>query len=215
MCCLCSRSAPAIKSRCSAPHLARATPHHRAPVAGRAPLGSAQGLGGSSDLAAVGLKRRTLPPSAEVITVQRAGELGGGYRRPPRRPEPSRRPGRSGGRWSFESTAALLEAAHINRQLLRRLDDPPVTGAERRWWREHFGPPDGSLDQGAPHHMHTNLIDRQWRDRWESLFPEARAARWADWERRGLAARMPYGTYWATRSGRVTVLREMWEAKSK
>src|SRR5216683_2861570 len=57
-------------------------------------------------------------------------------------------------------------------------------------------------------------INRQWRDRWESLSPEARAARWADWERRGLAARMPYGTYWATRSGGVTVLREMWEAKS-
>ncbi len=132
-----------------------------------------------------------------------------------KRPGPRRieRPGcRRGGALS---TAALLEAAHINRQLLRRLDDPPVTGAERRWWREHFGPPDGSLDQGAPHHMHTNLIDRQWRDRWESLFREARAARWADWERRGLAARMPYGTYWATRSGGVTVLREMWEAKSK
>jgi hypothetical protein len=69
---------------------------------------------------------------------------------------------------AFKKSALILEAAHINRQLLRRLDDPPVTRAERRWWREHFGPPDGYLDQGAPSHMHRNLIDRQWRDRWES-----------------------------------------------
>jgi hypothetical protein len=116
---------------------------------------------------------------------------------------------------AFKKSALVLEAAHINRQLLRRLDDPPVTRAERRWWREHFGPPDGYLDQGAPSHLHTNLIDRQWRDRWKSLSPEARATCWADWARRGLAARMPYGTYWATRSGGVTVLQEMWEAKSK
>jgi hypothetical protein len=116
---------------------------------------------------------------------------------------------------AFKNSVLILEAAHINRQLLRRLDAPPVTRAERRWWREHFGPPDAYLDQGPPSHMHTNLIDRQWQDRWESLSPEARAARWADWERRGFAARMPYGTYWATRSGGVTVLQEMWEAKSK
>jgi hypothetical protein len=33
---------------------------------------------------------------------------------------------------AFKKSALILEAAHINRQLLRRLDDPPVTRAERR-----------------------------------------------------------------------------------
>jgi hypothetical protein len=114
---------------------------------------------------------------------------------------------------AFAFGALVLEAMHITRQLLRS-PGVPVSDAERQWWREHFGPPDGYVDSdGKPSYVHTNQIDRQWRDRWGRLSPEAQAARWAGWERRGLVTRTSLGTYQATAGSGVTVLQEMWEAE--
>jgi hypothetical protein len=111
---------------------------------------------------------------------------------------------------AFGAAALTAEAAHITRQLLRS-PELPVSDSERQWWRQHFGPPDRYVGPGgAPSFVHTNLIERQWGDRWGRLSPQAQAASWVDWERRGLAERTPRGTYQVIPAGGVTVLQEMW-----
>jgi hypothetical protein len=111
---------------------------------------------------------------------------------------------------AFAAAALTAEATHITRQL-QRLPELPVSDAERQWWRQHFGPPDRYVGPGgAPSVVHTNLIDRQWSERWGRLSAQAQAASWVDWERRGLSERTPLGTHQVIPAGGVTVLQEMW-----
>jgi hypothetical protein len=116
----------------------------------------------------------------------------------------------------LESTALVLEKMHINRQLLRApLAEMPVSGAERLWWRERFGRPDGYVSSdGKRSDVRSHLIERHWENRWWSVSPRERTARWAEWERRGLVERTSHGTYQVDADCGVTVLEEMWRAKA-
>ena len=73
----------------------------------------------------------------------------------------------------LESIALILEKMHINRQLLRApLAEMPVSGAERLWWRERFGRPDGyASSDGKRSDVRSHLIERHWENRWWSLSP--------------------------------------------
>lgn len=111
---------------------------------------------------------------------------------------------------AIDGSALVAEGMHIRRQLLRSAETP-VSEAERQWWRQHFGPPDGYVGPGgAPSFVHTNMIDRQWGDRWGRLSSQAQAASWVDWERRGLVERTLEGKYQVIPAGGVAVLQEMW-----
>jgi hypothetical protein len=111
---------------------------------------------------------------------------------------------------AFAAAALTAEGMHISRQL-QRSPELPVSDSERQWWRQHFGPPERYVGpSGAPSFVHTNLVDRVWGDRWGRLSPQAQAASWTDWERRGLAERTSLGTYQVIPAGGVTVLQEMW-----
>jgi len=117
-------------------------------------------------------------------------------------------------RTTTSSQAFEMEKMHIIRHL-SRMPGSAVSDAERQWWREHFGPPDGYVNaDGGPNYMHTNLIDVKWEARWGRLSAQAQAASWGDWERRGLAERTTLGLYQASVDGGVTVLEEMWGTES-
>jgi hypothetical protein len=119
------------------------------------------------------------------------------------------------GRTITPPQAFELEKMHITRHLSRVLGSP-VSDAERQWWRAHFGQPDGYVGaDGAPNYRHTNLIDMELEARWGRLSPQAQAASWVDWERRGLAERTALGLYEASVDGGVTVLQEMWETRHR
>lgn len=108
-----------------------------------------------------------------------------------------------------------LEKMHIIRHL-SRVSGSAVSDAERQWWREHFGPPDGYVGaDGAPNYRHTNMIDMEWEARWARLSPEAQEASWVDWESRGFAEITALGLYQASVDGGVTVLQEMWETRHR
>ena len=107
------------------------------------------------------------------------------------------------------------EKMHITRHL-SRVPGSAVSDAERQWWREHFGAPDGYVGaDGAPNYTHTNLIDVEWEARWGRLSPQAQEASWVDWESRGLAERNALGLYQASVDRGVTVLQEMWETRHR